>query len=108
MAQVRTPDGMYQERKALLDRIQSLESSAGHFMADHVAGGVEAFIACARARLQLLETMISGFEESPVPQDAGRPHGTQRVAERPLRTCCDSRATRPPIARRMASALQGP
>jgi hypothetical protein len=58
---------MYEERKALLDRIQCFETSAKYFSDDcHARGGegADRQIAYAKARLERIDDMIAGAEKS--------------------------------------------
>jgi hypothetical protein len=61
------PNGMYQERKSLLERIECFESSARYFNGDRCATGGDAadrHIEYAKARLERIDDMIAGAERS--------------------------------------------
>ena len=66
MAQVQMPNGLYQERAALIDRIQSYDIGARLSGDVHRAGATEftrAHIEYANARLDLVHYLIACLEE---------------------------------------------
>jgi hypothetical protein len=68
------PQGMYQERSALLDRIQFYEKSATRFGEDwraRLVDALDAHIAYAKARLERINRAIARFEDGARP--GGRP-----------------------------------
>jgi hypothetical protein len=61
------PNGIYQEREALLDRIRFFESSATYFKEDRrprVPEFTDRHVAYAKARLEQINRRIAGFEDS--------------------------------------------
>jgi hypothetical protein len=59
---------MFQERRALLDRIQSFESSARYFNDDRRARVLDAtdrHMAYAKARLEHIDSMIASADARP-------------------------------------------
>jgi hypothetical protein len=61
------PNGVYQERRALIDRIQLFESSARRFDEDwraRMVDGAGRHIAYAKARLAYINDIISNRETS--------------------------------------------